>query len=102
MDSNIIIPEHIACRCRLCKIEEPTVCEKCLTTCKIGRDREFKKKVYIKAGNKCEECGETDKRCLTVHHLDKENHPYNPDKCKILCLNCHWGKVHNMANRKND
>lgn len=79
--------------CRLCKLNEATVCEDCLSSSKTERDAIFKHKVWKRAGKKCQICGESDKRCLTVHHLDKLNHPYDPGYALLLCFNCHSGRM---------
>jgi hypothetical protein len=86
--------------CRICKINEATVCEDCLTSTRTKREHIFDHKVWQKAGKKCEMCGELDKKCLTVHHLDKLNHPYDPEFAKLLCFNCHFGRTHNI--KRND
>ena len=86
--------------CKACKEGVPAYCQTCFENIPIGLSRIFKKKVWKNAGGKCENivngkrCNESDECCLTVHHEDKMNHPYNPKKAKLMCLNCHIGRIH--------
>lgn len=72
-------------------------CESCVVKNKIKRNAIFKKRVFKERGKKCEMCGEGEKICMTIHHLDKKNHPYDIKKVRVLCLNCHVGKIHKQG-----
>lgn len=80
--------------CIKCKEREAEYCTECHGIERMAIVRQFKKQVWKKANDKCEMCSENDKRCLTVHHLNREKYPYDPKKSQLLCMNCHWGKVH--------
>lgn len=59
----------------------------------------FKKTVLKRDNYTCQDCGEKDRRCLTVHHKDKENHPFNPEYGVCLCRNCQ-AKIHIKPKRE--
>ena len=86
-------------KCTVCGDEEAMFiqCEKCMVRSKAGRNGMFRKRVFKERGKKCEKCGESEMICLTIHHLDKKNHPYNIKKVKVLCLNCHVGRIHRQG-----
>lgn len=82
--------------CERCGQREAKFCEVCLTGDRIAEKKTFKRKVWQNANKKCEMCGEDDKRCLSVHHENKEQYPFDPDRSKLLCYNCHLGKIHGI------
>jgi len=86
-------------KCKKCHEREAEYCTRCHAFRRILLDKRFKKKVWANAYGRCEMCGETDERCLTVHHEDKEKYPFDVKKAKLVCLNCHWGRIHDFKHR---
>ena len=43
----------------------------------------------LKEIGKCEECGFSDKRILTLHHVDRDRSNNVRENVKLLCWNCH-------------
>ena len=82
--------------CMVCGEKEANFiqCEKCMVASKGERGIKFKRLIWKTKGAKCEMCGFDDKNCLSIHHLDKKNHPYDMEYVQVLCLNCHMGKIH--------
>ena len=78
--------------CSKCGLNEAEFCRDCYSLDRLIKNAKFKKAVWRKAGNKCEECGESCAKILTVHHLDKQAFPYDASKAVLLCLNCHAKK----------
>jgi hypothetical protein len=84
-------------KCQICKVNDAVICIDCHGNTSKGRKREFKYRM-IKERKVCEMCGESDKSCLSLHHeRDKETHYYDEDSVKVLCLNCHFGKIHKQG-----
>jgi hypothetical protein len=83
-------------KCMVCGEKEAVFiqCERCMVASKQGRHGKFKKLAYKTLGKKCNRCGETDPMCLSIHHHDKNGHPYDLKYVEVLCLNCHMGRVH--------
>lgn len=72
-----------------------------------------KQTVYDNYGNKCNCCGETEKKFLTIDHVNNDGYKTRnggggtdklyrqiikekfPDKYQILCYNCNLGKARN-------
>jgi hypothetical protein len=86
--------------CKVCQEKEAVFCEQCHGFTHKTRRQKFKQTLFKLKGYKCEMCGTKEKGVLTIHHTEigsKANEAqYNPEKCKILCYNCHWGKIHRM------
>jgi len=79
---------------------------------KNERNRELRRLVFNKLGNKCVRCGYTDPRALQIDHIhgggSKEHRKYNgpqyivmldklplhklKEKYQVLCANCNWIK----------
>lgn len=85
--------------CVKCKEKEAEYCKECHDNRRIAQEKMFRKKVLRRDNYTCQDCEENDKRCLTVHHKDKENHPFNPDYAKCLCYNCQ-AKIHRKGKFK--
>jgi 5-methylcytosine-specific restriction endonuclease McrA len=99
MDANAEIVEISKIKinlCRVCGEHEAIFCRDCHGLSHKIRRQKFKKSLFKLKGKVCEHCGATELSTLTVHHLyGKDNESqYDPEKCQILCMNCHWGKIH--------
>jgi hypothetical protein len=76
-------------KCLTCKENHAAYCKHCALTLKTGVEKSMKRKVRARANNKCETCGNSNQLMLTYHHLDIDNHPFNPEFVRLLCSNCH-------------
>jgi len=80
--------------CHSCKkpigdINQIVFCKDCM-----GHERQrqraiFRREVYKKHGMVCKHCGITDKRVLTIDHIDPEGDRYDIKNTQVLCNNCH-------------
>lgn len=82
--------------CKVCNKNKAVFCEACHGQTHKIRRQKFKDNLFRIKGKVCEHCGTTEIGTLTIHHVGgKDNsNQYDPEKCQILCMNCHWGKIH--------
>jgi len=66
-----------------------------------GRLTNREKRIFIAKNPTCKDCGNTDVRVLTPHHINENTYNNNRKNLVVLCYNCHgirhWG---NSENRK--
>jgi len=80
--------------CNVCGRKPAMICIDCHGKNSQGRRREFKRKIFSER-KACEMCGVSDIGCLTIHHENgRGSNSFNESTVKVLCMNCHFGKVH--------
>lgn len=114
--AQLLKAKGVCLQCKAPAMPDKTLCKQCMDiAADNARERRKKNKIAVVElyGDKCQECGESDIRCLTVDHINNDgnidcagkskritsNDFYaklvkcpKRDDLKLLCANCHYKK----------